>query len=119
MPGHRLDRLPVTPLAGGLHVLEARGFTARLLGLAWLDELSSNAALLIPRCQSVHTFGMRFPIDVVFLDRAGAPLHTRERLSPRRISAHRHASAALETPAGRAGRFIEAAGGRFRLPPAA
>jgi hypothetical protein len=39
----------------------------RLVGLAGLPALPSGAALLIPRCRSVHTFGMRFPLDVLFV----------------------------------------------------
>jgi uncharacterized protein len=47
-----------------LHVAEM--FTARLLGLAGMVEPPEHG-LLIPRCRSVHTSGMRFSIDVVFL----------------------------------------------------
>ena len=46
----------------------AASFRARLFGLAGLREMPPGAVLLIPRCSSVHTFGMRFPIDVLFLD---------------------------------------------------
>ena len=41
----------------------------RLRGLLGRDGLEGG--LLLPRCRSVHTVGMRFPIDVAFLDRAG------------------------------------------------
>jgi len=41
----------------------------RFRGLIGRDGLSG--ALLLPRCRSVHTLGMRFPIDVAFLDRRG------------------------------------------------
>ena len=37
-------------------------------GLHGRDTLTPGEALLIPRCRSVHTFGMRFPIAVAFLD---------------------------------------------------
>jgi len=40
----------------------------RMSGLRGIDELGPDAALLIPRCRSVHTFGMRFTIVVAFLD---------------------------------------------------
>jgi uncharacterized membrane protein (UPF0127 family) len=39
----------------------------RLLGLAGLRKAPPGAGLLIPGCRSVHTFGMRFPIDVLFV----------------------------------------------------
>jgi uncharacterized membrane protein (UPF0127 family) len=42
-------------------------YRARLLGLAWLRELPPGTGLLIPRCRSVHTFGMRFWLDVMFV----------------------------------------------------
>ena len=43
---------------------------SRLLGLALLRPGRAGAGLLIPRCRSVHTFGMRFALRVVFLDGA-------------------------------------------------
>ena len=61
-------------VAGGLTVHLARSARARLLGLALLRDLPPDRALLIAGCRSVHTFGMRFALDVVFLDAAGRPL---------------------------------------------
>jgi uncharacterized membrane protein (UPF0127 family) len=45
----------------------AEGVGIRLAGLAGLAELPPGRALLLPRCRSVHTVGMRFAIDVAFL----------------------------------------------------
>ncbi len=42
---------------------------ARVRGLLGRDGLEGG--LLLPRCRSVHTIGMRFAIDVAFLDRQG------------------------------------------------
>jgi uncharacterized membrane protein (UPF0127 family) len=42
----------------------------RLRGLIGTPSLERGHAMLLERCRSVHTFGMRFPIDVVLLDRA-------------------------------------------------
>ena len=50
-----------------LEVAEAPA--ARVRGLLGRDGI--DGALLIPHCRSVHTLGMRFPIDVAFLDRRG------------------------------------------------
>ena len=61
---------PVVLRAAGVQALEcwvAESFGARLAGLAWLRALSPGRALLLPRCRSAHTFGMRFAIDVAFL----------------------------------------------------
>ncbi|MGB0120751.1 MAG: DUF192 domain-containing protein [Solirubrobacterales bacterium] len=62
----RFRSLPVQNLAG-FEVPVADGLLARLLGLSWLDRERAGRGLLIPHCHSVHTFGMRFPIDVYFL----------------------------------------------------
>ena len=54
-------------VVAGREVPVAVGFRARLLGLALLDREAAGPGLLIPRCASVHTFGMRFALDVYFL----------------------------------------------------
>jgi uncharacterized protein YjbJ (UPF0337 family) len=97
MEPRRLRRLPRANL-GGVEVPLARGLRSRLLGLALLDRESAGAGLLIPRCRSVHTFGMRFRLDVVFLDRDGLPLRSVEALAPCRIVACAGAAAVLEAP---------------------
>ncbi len=48
---------------------EARGFFSRLKGLVGKSILGDGEGLWMARCRAIHTFGMRFPIDVVFLDR--------------------------------------------------
>jgi uncharacterized protein len=68
----RLRRLPAHSLPGGLVLLVARSPPARALGLAALASLPAHVALLLPRCRSVHTFGMRFPLDLLWLTRAAA-----------------------------------------------
>jgi uncharacterized membrane protein (UPF0127 family) len=72
---------------------------ARLLGLALLDRDAAGPGLLIPGCRSVHTFGMRFGLDLVFLDRGMAPVSIRRRVPPRRIAVERRARSVLELPA--------------------
>jgi uncharacterized protein len=76
----------------------ALGFRARLLGLSHLDLEDAGPGLLIPRCAAVHTFGMRFPLDLHFLDADGAPVGTHLGVPPRRFVAHRGAAAVLEVP---------------------
>jgi uncharacterized membrane protein (UPF0127 family) len=83
----------------------ATGFRSRLRGLAWRDRSEAGPGLLIPRCSSVHTFGMRFDLDVYFLDRDGRVLSVRRRVPPRRVLWHRGACAVLEIPAGEGGEF--------------
>ena len=43
----------------------------RMRGLIGRDGLGSGKGLLIPKCNCIHTFFMRFPIDATFLDRKG------------------------------------------------
>jgi uncharacterized protein len=93
----RLERLPLVELAG-LTVPVAIGFRARLLGLAGLDLEAAGAGLLIPRCAGVHTFGMRFALDLVFLDEQWSPLAVRPAVPPRRVFSLRAAAAVLELP---------------------
>jgi uncharacterized membrane protein (UPF0127 family) len=79
----------------------ARGFGARLIGLAF--RRSAGEPLLIPRCRSVHTAGMRCAIDVVFLDRHGRVLRVAASVPPWRLVSCRAAAAVVETAAGEAG----------------
>lgn len=96
----------------------ARSPRARLLGLALLRGLPPDTALLMPRCRSVHTFGMRFPIDVVFLDARGEPLRVVRGLAPWRVASCPAAAAVLERRAARDGMMPamsdQAFGSRFR-----
>jgi uncharacterized protein len=86
----------------GQDVPVARG-PVRLLGLALLSRQRAGPGLLIPRCRSVHTFGMRFAVDLVFLDQRGRPLRILRGLGPLRVCACRGAAAVLETPSRRIG----------------
>ena len=89
----------------GLDVPVATGFRARLLGLAYLDPGAAGTGLLIPRCAGVHTFGMRFELDLLFLDGHDRPLAVRTRVPPRRLAWHRGAAAVLELPSPEGGEF--------------
>jgi uncharacterized protein len=84
----------------------AESWWARLRGLALRREPPDGWALLFPRCRSVHTFGMRFLIDVVFLDRHGWPIAIRRGVKPGRIVRHHTAAAVIETAAGDADRHF-------------
>jgi uncharacterized membrane protein (UPF0127 family) len=61
----------------------ARTRRDRRVGLMRRDDL--DGAFVLRPCRQVHTFGMRFPIDVAFCDRDGFVLHTCT-LVPRRVS---------------------------------
>ncbi len=81
----------------------AKGFRTRLRGLACRDREEAGPGLLIPRCASVHTFGMRFELDVYFLDRDGRVLRVRRRVSPNRVLWRRGARKVLEIPSAAGG----------------
>jgi uncharacterized protein len=76
----------------------AKDFRTRLRGLAWRDRERAGPGLLIPRCSSVHTFGMRFELDLYFLDADGRVIAIRRRVPPRRVLWQRGAAAILEIP---------------------
>ncbi len=65
--GGRLSGLPRRVVCG-IEVPVAESIPARLLGISHLDRPDAGPGLLIPGCRSVHTFGMRFAINIVFLD---------------------------------------------------
>ncbi|MFH1024044.1 MAG: DUF192 domain-containing protein [Planctomycetota bacterium] len=72
----------------------------RMKGLLGRKELPRGHGLLITPCGSIHTAFMRFPIDVIFLDRDGTVLKIRERLPPWRFAACPGARATLELAGG-------------------
>jgi uncharacterized membrane protein (UPF0127 family) len=102
----RLDRLPRSVLSEEATLHEANGFASRLLGLAFLRDLPSGHALFIPECRSVHTFGMRFAIDVAFIDDYARPLRVERGVRPARFLFCRGAFAVVESRAGEIARFI-------------
>jgi uncharacterized protein len=62
--------------------------------------MDQGEALAIAPCNAVHTFGMRFPIDVIYARRDGRVVAIRPRVRPYRVSAAWGAFAAIELPAG-------------------
>jgi len=79
----------------------ARSFWTRFRGLMLRKEMADGAALLIEPSASIHTAFMRFPIDVVFLDREQRVVKVAENIRPFRASLSRGHSA-LELNAGSA-----------------
>jgi uncharacterized protein len=71
----------------------------RKKGLLGRDSLPEGSALIIAPCQAIHTFSMRFAIDVAFVAKDGLVLKVRQAVPPRRIGALR-AFAVIELPAG-------------------
>ena len=84
-------------------------------GLLGRDGLDSGEGLLLKPCGSVHTFFMRFPIDVVFLDRELEVVAVSAEVRPWRAARARGAKAALELAAGEAARRGIGRGVRLRI----
>jgi uncharacterized membrane protein (UPF0127 family) len=72
----------------------------RQKGLLGRDGLSSGQGLWIVPCEAVHTCGMRFPIDVLYLDRKRRVRKLRQAMRPWRLSMCLLAHSVLELPAG-------------------
>jgi uncharacterized protein len=75
---------------------------ARMRGLLGRDELPRGEGILLRPAGSVHTFFMRFPIDVVFLDRENRVVDVERELGAWRTAKRRGSKAVLELPAGAA-----------------
>jgi uncharacterized membrane protein (UPF0127 family) len=78
-----------------MEVVIARG-ARRLVGLAGRRDWPAGVALEIPRCRSVHTFGMRFALDLVWLGAAGEIVRIDRAVPPWRVRSCRRARSVLE-----------------------
>jgi hypothetical protein len=79
----------------------ARTFWSRLVGLMGRKSLEAGGGLVIEPCRSVHTMFMRFPIDVVYVDRSDGVVGTVPGLKPFRASlGKKGAHRVIELPAG-------------------
>ena len=87
----------------------------RLKGLLGKARLRSGEGLLIRPTSAVHTFFMRFSIDVVFLDQELVVVGVEADLQPWRVAGRRGAKAVLELPAGESSRHGIRLGERLRL----
>ncbi len=95
----RFRDLPLADV-GEHRVPVAVDLPSRLLGLALLRPGRAGAGLLIPGCRAVHTFGMRFALEVRFLDAGLRTVATRPALPPWRFASEPGAAAVLELPFG-------------------
>jgi uncharacterized protein len=77
---------------------------ARLRGLLGRKSLPSGEGILLRPAASIHTFFMRFAIDVVFLDEELRVVGITADMGPWRAAGKRGAKAVLELPAGECAR---------------
>jgi uncharacterized membrane protein (UPF0127 family) len=87
-----------TELATSMEVANTN--SKRRKGLLGREGLSSGGGLWICPCESVHTFWMRFPIDLVYLDRKNRIRKLVNEVRPWRLSACLRAHSVLELPSG-------------------
>lgn len=93
-------RLIIRERYSGVTVSITETTQERMRGLLGRDGLVPNEALLLRSCRSVHTFGMRFAIDVVFLDRHNRIVAIRHDVPKRRMHFSMQATQTLEMAAG-------------------
>ncbi|MEL7563584.1 MAG: DUF192 domain-containing protein [Dehalobacterium sp.] len=84
----------------GNRIKYAGTFLLRLKGLLFCKSLSPGEGLLLYPCSSVHSMGMRIPIDVVFLDQDLHVLNTVSDMKPGLTARQKGASYTLELKAG-------------------
>ncbi len=97
----------------------AQSFWARLRGLMFRTHLDADGGLVIEPNSSVHTFWMRFPIDVIFVDRSDRVVGLSPRLAPHRpYAGARGAWRTIELPAGTIERSATQLGDQLEMQPA-
>jgi hypothetical protein len=74
----------------------------RRTGLLKHERLAPGEGLWIAPCESIHTFWMKFPIDVLYLNRKKTVVKIRPAMKQWRVSACLRAHSVLELPAGMA-----------------
>lgn len=90
----------VGAVSAPLHLHRALSFRARLFGLHARPPLLAQQGLWLSPCRAVHTFGLAYEIDVVFLDAGLRVLKIEPSLKPGRIAFCLYASSVVELPGG-------------------
>ena len=129
-PGHFLQPLLAANAPPAVLVVDGRprplataveaAFDApsRKRGLLGRTMLAVDTALIIAPCSAIHTFSMRFPIDVIFAARDGRVLKIRHQMGASRVTMARRAFAAIEMAGGEAQRHGLGVGDVLSLQPA-
>jgi uncharacterized membrane protein (UPF0127 family) len=80
----------------------AKSFLERLKGLMFRRNMDRDEALIFYSAESIHMFFMRFPIDIVFLDKSMRVIKIRSQLKPWRMASCFSSSVTIELPANKA-----------------
>ncbi|MBA2347205.1 MAG: DUF192 domain-containing protein [Solirubrobacterales bacterium] len=105
----RLGALEAEPLGDGRELRHARSFGEKRRGLAGLTSLPPEVGLQIHRCRAVHTVGMRFALDLIWLDGDGRVVRIDRGVPRRRQRFCRRARSVIEVAAGEGDAFVAAA----------
>ncbi len=101
----RLGGLAAQELGGGLVLHHARSRAEKRRGLAGLDALGPERGLRLPACRSVHTVGMRFALDLLWLGPEEELVRVDAGVVPRRMRSCLRARSVVEVVAGAAPRW--------------
>lgn len=101
----------------GERVRRADNPWSRFVGLMGRKRLPEGEGLQIVPCSSVHMFFMRFPLDILYVDKAGRVVKAVSDLRPWRLSAARGAKSVIELPVGTIARSGTHAGDELALEP--
>ena len=94
---HAFNKTRQTSLADDLRIADTHW--TRLRGLVGAKGLSKGQGLWIIPCRGVHTLGMSFPIDVIYLSADNTVVHLESNLTPWRFAPVRwNAKTVLEVP---------------------
>ena len=96
-------------------LLTAFDSSSRRRGLLGRDSLPEGIALIIAPSNAIHTFFMRFAIDVAFVSKTGRVLKVRSAIPPWRIAGAWGGFAVVELPAGALARSDTRAGDTLRI----
>ena len=86
------QRLPV-------NLCVASGFFQRLRGLLFTDSLKKDQGMYIKPCSDVHSIGMAYPLDIVFIDKESKVIKL-AKLPTRSMQSCRGAAGVVELPEG-------------------
>jgi uncharacterized membrane protein (UPF0127 family) len=85
----------------GGNIRMADTLAARLRGFLFRRQPAAGEGLFLAPCKGVHMYGMRFPLDILFIDQAGLVVAAHPGLAPgQRTPVYRSAMYALELPSG-------------------
>jgi uncharacterized membrane protein (UPF0127 family) len=104
----RFAHLATEPIGNGLTLHVASAYNARRKGLAKMAAMPPDHALHIMRCNAIHTIGMRFALDLVWLAKDGRVVRVDEDIAPRKFKLCTAARTVIETRAGAGRRFADA-----------